>query len=120
MLKPRQTVIVTSIKGPKCVMQRFSILHEYKIQSSESELQSENVSTNQCCRITWLSSVTLLTMDAVKTEKHNVPLYNIFPTSCFYQVTKKGKKERSPCQPVLELFDQQYTQELGDLWASAR
>ncbi|XP_060924436.1 tRNA (cytosine(34)-C(5))-methyltransferase, mitochondrial isoform X2 [Limanda limanda] len=36
------------------------------------------------------------------------------------QVTKKGKKERSTCQLVLELFDQQYNQELGDLWASAR
>ncbi|XP_035019692.2 tRNA (cytosine(34)-C(5))-methyltransferase, mitochondrial [Hippoglossus stenolepis] len=36
------------------------------------------------------------------------------------QVTKKGKKERSSCQPVLDLFDQQYSRELGDLWASAR
>ncbi|XP_062237857.1 tRNA (cytosine(34)-C(5))-methyltransferase, mitochondrial isoform X2 [Platichthys flesus] len=36
------------------------------------------------------------------------------------QITKKGKKERPSCQPVLDLFDQQYSRELGDLWASAR
>ncbi|XP_023280059.1 tRNA (cytosine(34)-C(5))-methyltransferase, mitochondrial isoform X1 [Seriola lalandi dorsalis] len=36
------------------------------------------------------------------------------------QVTKRHKKERSSCRPVLDLFDQQYSQELGKLWASAR
>ncbi|XP_059210732.1 tRNA (cytosine(34)-C(5))-methyltransferase, mitochondrial [Centropristis striata] len=36
------------------------------------------------------------------------------------QVTKERKKEKSSCQPVLEHFDQQYSQELGDLWTSAR
>ncbi|XP_054464725.1 tRNA (cytosine(34)-C(5))-methyltransferase, mitochondrial [Anoplopoma fimbria] len=36
------------------------------------------------------------------------------------QVTKRRKKARSSCQPVLDRFDQQYSQELGDLWASAR
>ncbi|XP_072237416.1 tRNA (cytosine(34)-C(5))-methyltransferase, mitochondrial [Leuresthes tenuis] len=30
------------------------------------------------------------------------------------------KKERSPCPAVLGHFDQQYSEELGDLWASAR
>ncbi|XP_039978901.1 tRNA (cytosine(34)-C(5))-methyltransferase, mitochondrial-like, partial [Xiphias gladius] len=35
-------------------------------------------------------------------------------------VTKRRKKERSLCQPVLDLFDQQYSQELRELWASAR
>ncbi|XP_040891895.1 tRNA (cytosine(34)-C(5))-methyltransferase, mitochondrial [Toxotes jaculatrix] len=36
------------------------------------------------------------------------------------QVTKRHKKERSSCRPVLDLFDQQYSQELGELWAPAR
>ncbi|XP_051235811.1 tRNA (cytosine(34)-C(5))-methyltransferase, mitochondrial [Dicentrarchus labrax] len=36
------------------------------------------------------------------------------------QVTKLHKKKRSSCQPVLDHFDQQYSQELGDLWPSAR
>ncbi|XP_038557146.1 tRNA (cytosine(34)-C(5))-methyltransferase, mitochondrial [Micropterus salmoides] len=36
------------------------------------------------------------------------------------QVTKRHKKKRSSCQPVLESFDRQYSQELGDLWANAR
>ncbi|XP_049454323.1 tRNA (cytosine(34)-C(5))-methyltransferase, mitochondrial [Epinephelus fuscoguttatus] len=36
------------------------------------------------------------------------------------QATKRLRKERSSCQPVLDLFDQQYSQELGDLWAPAR
>ncbi|XP_031702578.1 tRNA (cytosine(34)-C(5))-methyltransferase, mitochondrial [Anarrhichthys ocellatus] len=36
------------------------------------------------------------------------------------QVTKRHKRARSSCQPVLDCFDQQYSQELGDLWASAR
>ncbi|GAA6219648.1 putative methyltransferase NSUN3 [Lates japonicus] len=36
------------------------------------------------------------------------------------QVTKRHKTERSPCRPVLDLFDQQYHQELGDLWPLAR
>nr|XP_019935301.1 PREDICTED: tRNA (cytosine(34)-C(5))-methyltransferase, mitochondrial-like [Paralichthys olivaceus] len=36
------------------------------------------------------------------------------------QLIKKHKKERSSCQPVLDLFDQQYSQELGELWASTR
>ncbi|XP_029311232.1 tRNA (cytosine(34)-C(5))-methyltransferase, mitochondrial [Cottoperca gobio] len=36
------------------------------------------------------------------------------------QVTKRRKKERPSCQPVLDCFDQQYSQELGDLWAPAR
>ncbi|XP_069029991.1 tRNA (cytosine(34)-C(5))-methyltransferase, mitochondrial [Embiotoca jacksoni] len=36
------------------------------------------------------------------------------------QVTKGRKKERSSCQAVLDRFDQQYGEELGDLWASAR
>ncbi|XP_035484015.2 tRNA (cytosine(34)-C(5))-methyltransferase, mitochondrial [Scophthalmus maximus] len=34
--------------------------------------------------------------------------------------TKRQKKERPSCRPVLDLFDQQYNQELEDLWASAR
>lgn len=36
------------------------------------------------------------------------------------QVTKRCRKVRSSCQSVLSCFDQQYSQELGDLWASAR
>ncbi|XP_068596541.1 tRNA (cytosine(34)-C(5))-methyltransferase, mitochondrial [Brachionichthys hirsutus] len=36
------------------------------------------------------------------------------------QVTKTPHKQRSSCLPVLEHFDQQYSQELGDLWESAR
>ncbi|KAK1891819.1 tRNA (cytosine(34)-C(5))-methyltransferase mitochondrial [Dissostichus eleginoides] len=36
------------------------------------------------------------------------------------QVTKRCRKERPSCQPVLDNFDQQYSQELGDLWPSAR
>ncbi|XP_058484615.1 tRNA (cytosine(34)-C(5))-methyltransferase, mitochondrial isoform X2 [Solea solea] len=36
------------------------------------------------------------------------------------QVIKKHTKERTPCQQVLDVFDQQYSQDLGDLWASAR
>ncbi|XP_078103175.1 tRNA (cytosine(34)-C(5))-methyltransferase, mitochondrial isoform X1 [Sander vitreus] len=36
------------------------------------------------------------------------------------QVTKRHRKERSSCQQVLERFDKQYSQELGDLWPSAR
>ncbi|XP_047436739.1 tRNA (cytosine(34)-C(5))-methyltransferase, mitochondrial [Mugil cephalus] len=36
------------------------------------------------------------------------------------QVTKKHKKERSACQAVLDCFDQQYGEELGELWASTR
>uniref|UniRef100_A0A3Q0STR6 NOP2/Sun RNA methyltransferase 3 n=1 Tax=Amphilophus citrinellus TaxID=61819 RepID=A0A3Q0STR6_AMPCI len=35
-------------------------------------------------------------------------------------VTKRRKKERSLCQPVLDHFDQQYREELGDLWPYAR
>ncbi|XP_029353968.1 tRNA (cytosine(34)-C(5))-methyltransferase, mitochondrial [Echeneis naucrates] len=35
------------------------------------------------------------------------------------QVTKR-KRERSSCGPVLDLFDQQYREELGKLWLSAR
>uniref|UniRef100_A0A3P8TSW5 NOP2/Sun RNA methyltransferase 3 n=1 Tax=Amphiprion percula TaxID=161767 RepID=A0A3P8TSW5_AMPPE len=36
------------------------------------------------------------------------------------QVTKRPKKESSSCQAVLNHFDQQYSEELGDLWPSAR
>ncbi|CAK6965875.1 tRNA (cytosine(34)-C(5))-methyltransferase%2C mitochondrial [Scomber scombrus] len=36
------------------------------------------------------------------------------------QVTKTRKKQISSCQPVLDHFDQQYSQELGDLWTPAR
>ncbi|XP_028258153.1 tRNA (cytosine(34)-C(5))-methyltransferase, mitochondrial isoform X2 [Parambassis ranga] len=36
------------------------------------------------------------------------------------QVTKRHKQQRSPCQPVLDHFEQQYSKELADLWASAR
>lgn len=36
------------------------------------------------------------------------------------QVTKRRKKERVLCQPVLDHFDQQYREELGDLWPYAR
>ncbi|XP_037616334.1 tRNA (cytosine(34)-C(5))-methyltransferase, mitochondrial [Sebastes umbrosus] len=37
------------------------------------------------------------------------------------QVKKRHRKERrSSCQPVLDRFDQQYSQELGGLWESAR
>ncbi|XP_068430848.1 tRNA (cytosine(34)-C(5))-methyltransferase, mitochondrial-like [Clinocottus analis] len=36
------------------------------------------------------------------------------------QVTKRCRKVRSSCQSVLYCFDQQYSQELGDLWASTR
>ncbi|KAF3686544.1 tRNA (cytosine(34)-C(5))-methyltransferase, mitochondrial [Channa argus] len=36
------------------------------------------------------------------------------------QVNKGLKKERFPCQPILDHFDQQYGQELGDLWTSTR
>ncbi|KAM3626213.1 uncharacterized protein V6R79_024832 [Siganus canaliculatus] len=41
-------------------------------------------------------------------------------TASTNQVTKRSKKGRSACQPVLDHFDQQYNPELGDLWASAR
>nr|XP_046245977.1 tRNA (cytosine(34)-C(5))-methyltransferase, mitochondrial [Scatophagus argus] len=37
-----------------------------------------------------------------------------------HEVTKRHKRERSSCQEILDHFDQQYSQELGDLWASAR
>ncbi|XP_042274585.1 tRNA (cytosine(34)-C(5))-methyltransferase, mitochondrial isoform X1 [Thunnus maccoyii] len=36
------------------------------------------------------------------------------------RVTKTRKKQRSSCQPVLDHFDQQYSQELGALWTPAR
>ncbi|XP_006780377.1 tRNA (cytosine(34)-C(5))-methyltransferase, mitochondrial [Neolamprologus brichardi] len=36
------------------------------------------------------------------------------------QVTKRHKKQRTLCQPVLDHFDQQYGEELGDLWPYAR
>ncbi|XP_029000587.3 tRNA (cytosine(34)-C(5))-methyltransferase, mitochondrial, partial [Betta splendens] len=36
------------------------------------------------------------------------------------QVTKKHKKARPFCQPVLDHFDEQYREELGDLWTSVR
>ncbi|XP_041667916.1 tRNA (cytosine(34)-C(5))-methyltransferase, mitochondrial [Cheilinus undulatus] len=36
------------------------------------------------------------------------------------QVTKRPKKERPPCPSVLDHFDKQYSQELGNLWTSAR
>ncbi|XP_071775660.2 tRNA (cytosine(34)-C(5))-methyltransferase, mitochondrial [Centroberyx gerrardi] len=36
------------------------------------------------------------------------------------QVTKRRKRERSACQPILDCFDQQYSHELGNLWTSAR
>ncbi|XP_044207762.1 tRNA (cytosine(34)-C(5))-methyltransferase, mitochondrial isoform X2 [Thunnus albacares] len=36
------------------------------------------------------------------------------------RVTKARKKQRSSCQPVLDHFDQQYSQELGALWTPAR
>ncbi|XP_029946709.1 tRNA (cytosine(34)-C(5))-methyltransferase, mitochondrial [Salarias fasciatus] len=36
------------------------------------------------------------------------------------QVTRKHRKERSSCPAVLDLFDQQYSEELGDLWPAAR
>nr|XP_020461058.1 tRNA (cytosine(34)-C(5))-methyltransferase, mitochondrial [Monopterus albus] len=36
------------------------------------------------------------------------------------QASKNHKKERASCQPVLDHFDQQYSQELGELWESAR
>uniref|UniRef100_A0A3B4F4I9 NOP2/Sun RNA methyltransferase 3 n=1 Tax=Pundamilia nyererei TaxID=303518 RepID=A0A3B4F4I9_9CICH len=35
-------------------------------------------------------------------------------------VTKRHKKQRTLCQPVLDHFDQQYSEELGDLWPYAR
>ncbi|XP_029986955.1 tRNA (cytosine(34)-C(5))-methyltransferase, mitochondrial isoform X2 [Sphaeramia orbicularis] len=36
------------------------------------------------------------------------------------KLNKRAKRERSSCQAVLEQFDQQYSQELGELWTSAR
>lgn len=36
------------------------------------------------------------------------------------QVTKRRKKQRFSCQQVLDHFDQQYSQELEDLWVPAR
>uniref|UniRef100_UPI0037E89704 tRNA (cytosine(34)-C(5))-methyltransferase, mitochondrial n=1 Tax=Semicossyphus pulcher TaxID=241346 RepID=UPI0037E89704 len=36
------------------------------------------------------------------------------------KVTKRCKKQRPSCQFVLDHFDEQYSKELGDLWASAR
>ncbi|XP_019731967.1 tRNA (cytosine(34)-C(5))-methyltransferase, mitochondrial [Hippocampus comes] len=36
------------------------------------------------------------------------------------QVIRTSKKERSSCQLILEHFDHQYSEELGDLWASVR
>ncbi|XP_034048316.1 tRNA (cytosine(34)-C(5))-methyltransferase, mitochondrial [Thalassophryne amazonica] len=36
------------------------------------------------------------------------------------QVVKGHKKAKSACQPVLVHFDQQYSQEIGDLWTSAK
>ncbi|XP_034536715.1 tRNA (cytosine(34)-C(5))-methyltransferase, mitochondrial isoform X2 [Notolabrus celidotus] len=37
-----------------------------------------------------------------------------------HQVTKRRKKARPSCPSVLNHFDKQYSEELGDLWASAR
>lgn len=36
------------------------------------------------------------------------------------KIRKPSKSHRLPCPPVIEHFDQQYSVELGDLWASAR
>ncbi|KAI3377565.1 hypothetical protein L3Q82_008729 [Scortum barcoo] len=36
------------------------------------------------------------------------------------KVTRRRKKEKSSCRSVLDRFDQQYSQELGVLWESAR
>ncbi|XP_029899977.1 tRNA (cytosine(34)-C(5))-methyltransferase, mitochondrial [Myripristis murdjan] len=36
------------------------------------------------------------------------------------QVTNRPKRERSACQPVLDCFDRQYCNELGNLWTTAR
>uniref|UniRef100_M4AXA8 NOP2/Sun RNA methyltransferase 3 n=1 Tax=Xiphophorus maculatus TaxID=8083 RepID=M4AXA8_XIPMA len=35
-------------------------------------------------------------------------------------IRNTGKSRRQPCPAVLDHFDQQYSEELGDLWASAR
>uniref|UniRef100_A0A672GX85 NOP2/Sun RNA methyltransferase 3 n=1 Tax=Salarias fasciatus TaxID=181472 RepID=A0A672GX85_SALFA len=37
-----------------------------------------------------------------------------------YLIFMKHRKERSSCPAVLDLFDQQYSEELGDLWPAAR
>ncbi|XP_032417298.1 tRNA (cytosine(34)-C(5))-methyltransferase, mitochondrial [Xiphophorus hellerii] len=36
------------------------------------------------------------------------------------KIRNTGKSRRQPCPAVLDHFDQQYSEELGDLWASAR
>uniref|UniRef100_A0A3Q2UL21 NOP2/Sun RNA methyltransferase 3 n=2 Tax=Fundulus heteroclitus TaxID=8078 RepID=A0A3Q2UL21_FUNHE len=36
------------------------------------------------------------------------------------KIRKTGESKRHPCPAVLEHFDQQYSEELGDLWARAR
>ncbi|XP_061670981.1 tRNA (cytosine(34)-C(5))-methyltransferase, mitochondrial isoform X2 [Syngnathoides biaculeatus] len=48
-------------------------------------------------------------------RKHNKPKQASIP-----QVTQTSKKARSSCQLILDHFDEQYSEELGDLWTSAR
>ncbi|XP_061558346.1 tRNA (cytosine(34)-C(5))-methyltransferase, mitochondrial isoform X1 [Phycodurus eques] len=48
-------------------------------------------------------------------RKHKKPKQASVP-----QVIQRSKKARSSCQLILDHFDQQYSEELGDLWTSVR
>ncbi|KAM4744085.1 tRNA (cytosine(34)-C(5))-methyltransferase, mitochondrial [Anableps anableps] len=62
----------------------------------------------------WLSSFTC------RTGSDGSLLQNKRQGSLKNKIRKTGKTRRQPCLEVLEHFDQQYSEELGDLWASAR
>lgn len=47
----------------------------------------------------------------------DAPQGNIFTAACLQETKRKA---RPSCQAVLDRFDEQYSQELGDLWESAR
>lgn len=54
------------------------------------------------------------------TDPRVVPQHNKTTRVTNKQVTRKQQKGRSLCHTVLNQFDQQYSEELGDLWPSAR
>ncbi|XP_022057263.1 tRNA (cytosine(34)-C(5))-methyltransferase, mitochondrial [Acanthochromis polyacanthus] len=75
-----------------------------------------------CCKSEKLTPVALnwLWSSNCHTGPHVVSQQSNQKGASNKQVTKRPKKERSSCQAVLNLFDQQYSEELGDLWPSAR
>ncbi|MED6294660.1 hypothetical protein CHARACLAT_023401 [Characodon lateralis] len=62
----------------------------------------------------WLSSFSCRSGSdaALRQDKQTGSLKN--------KIRKTGKSKRLPCPAVLEHFDRQYSEELGDLWAPAR